>query len=367
MIHMKSFTFAFAGVVGAMLLAGCEVAGSASEDVGQDAEELTGSRTCNPQATSGSLIAGTELLVALENGGVVALDPRSGVKLHAYATGPNAFGAAFSIDGERAFVTDKDAGTFVEIDPASDVVKSTLPIGATPQQLAIAGNRAFVALNGEAAVAVIDISSTPTVLRKISMGAGTKPHTLSVSPDASKLWVASQGIDPRVTSIPLTATGEGQATDYRYDIVPRVIAASNKSAFFTGHNSTGLHTIGVDGKPATPFLDEPGAFSEARKQVEGAWTNADGTLAGLTHEGKKALTVLRFDVTGKSQVVREIKNLVDVPYWVTVDPSERVAYVSIPNAGKVQAWDLTHCSRKPLWTADVGGKAKRMNMKSCGQ
>jgi len=342
---------------------GCQEQAGA-EDVGTDAEELTGSRTCNPQ--SGPLaIEGTKLLVALENGGVVALDPRDGKQLHTYATGPNSFGAAFSEDGTRAFVTDKDQGTLVEIDPNSNVVKSTLSIGTTPQQLAVAGNRVYVALNGEAAIAVIDVSGTPSLVKKIAMGTGTKPHTLSVSPDKSKLWIASQGFDPRVTSIPLTAQGEGAPSDYRYDIIPRVIAASNKSAFFTGHHSTGLHTIGADGKPATPFLDDIGTFSEARKQVEGAWSNADGTLTGLTHEGKKALTVVRFDSAGKPQIVRDIKNLVDVPYWVTVDPGEKVAFVSIPGAGQVQAWSLTGCTRKPLWTASVGGKAKRMNVKAC--
>ncbi len=336
---------------------------ASSEDaLSADAEELIGSRTCHPQP-AGNPVDGTELLVALENGGVVALDPRDGAILHRYATGPNSFGAAFSADGTRAFVTDKDAGTLVEIDPESDAVKTTITVGSTPQQLAVAGNRVYVALNGEAAIAVVDVSGAPTLLRKIPMGAGTKPHTLSVSPDGAKLWIASQGLDPRITSIPLTADGEGQATDVRYDIVPRVIAASNTGAFFTGHHSTGLHAIGPDGKASTPFVDDPGAFSEARKQVEGAWTNADGSLAGLTHEGKKALTVLRFEA-GRSEIVRELKNLVDVPYWVTVDPSERTAYVSIPGAALVQAYSLQNCSRRPLWSANVGGKAKRMNVKT---
>ena len=353
-------------LVSLLALAGCQQSESPVEDVESDSEELTASRTCNPQP-KGDLIQGTNLLVALENGGVVSLDPESGALLHSYATGPNSFGAAFSDDGARAFVTDKDAGTFVEIDPASNAVKTTLAIGSTPQQLAVVGNRAYVALSGEAAIAVINVSAAPQLLRKIPMGAGSKPHTLSASPDGTKLWVAVQGTDPRVVAIPLTASGEGQATDYRYDLFPRVIAASNKSAFFTAHHSTGFHTIGADGKGATPFLDEPGTLSEARKQIEGAWTNADGSLAGLTHEGKKALTVLRFDSAGKPTIVRDIKNLVDVPYWVTVDPSERVAYVSIPGAGQVQAWNLTACTRKPIWTANVGGKAKRMNVKACAR
>jgi hypothetical protein len=325
--------------------------------------ELRGTQGCSPQP-DGVAVDGSELLVALENGGVVALDPHDGTMLHTYATGPNAFGAAFSEDGERAFVTDKDRGTLTEIDPESNEVKTSIAIGNTPQQLAVAGDRVYVALSGEAAIAVVDVSGAPALLRKIPMGMGTKPHTLSASPDNSKLWIASQGADPRITSIPLTEDGEGAATDYRYDIVPRVIAASNVGAFFTGHHSTGFHAIGANGKPTTPFVDVPGPFSEARKQIEGAWTNASGSLAAFTHEGKKALTVLRFDAAGSPQIVREIDSLVDVPYWVTLDPSERTAYVSIPGAGQVQAWSLTSCTRKPLWAANVGGKAKRMNVKA---
>jgi hypothetical protein len=346
------------GLVSLFALVACQ---EGEDPAGEAADEIRGTRTCNPQSGEAS-IDGEQLLVALENGGVVALDPASGAKVHAYATGPNSFGAAFSADGKRAFVTDKDQGTFDEIDPASDAVRTSILIGAAPQQLAIAGNRAYVALSGDAAIAVIDVSGAPALLRKIPMGTGSKPHTLSVSPDGSKLWVAVQGADPRITSIPLTAEGEGTAKDHRYDIVPRVIAASNKGAFFTGHHSTGFHAIGPDGVARTPFLDEPGPASEARKQIEGAWTNADGTLAGLTHEGKKSLAVLRFDAAGTPQIVREIKNLADVPYWVTVDPSERVAYVSIPNAGLVQAWSLTGCTRTPMWSTNVSGKAKRMNV-----
>jgi hypothetical protein len=46
------------------------------------------------------------------------------------------------------------------------------------------------------------------------------------------------------------------------------------------------------------------------------------------------------------------------PYWVTLDPSGRAAYVSIPAKGLVEGYALP--SGKQLWRAEVGGKPKRM-------
>jgi DNA-binding beta-propeller fold protein YncE len=342
----------------------CAIDGDEDTGEGESSSELRSAGKCNPLRKDGPLVRGTRLLVALEGGGVVSLDPATGAIQNRYATGPDSFGAAFDESGERAFVTDKTAGTFVEIDPQSDQVVSTLSIGSTPQQLAIAHGRAYVTLSGEASIAVVDIASTPNVLRKIDIGDGTKPHTLSISPDQKTLFATVQGKDPKIVSIPLTDSGEGAVQEYRYDIVPRVVAASNEGAFFTGHHSTGFHKVGVDGKLSTPYMDVPGEDSEARKQIEGAWSNADGSLVGLTHEGRKALVVLSFDSAGKAKKVRDI-NLSNVPYWVTLDPSERVAYVSIPGASTVEAYDLTSCAKKPMWTRDVGGKAKRMNVKAC--
>jgi YVTN family beta-propeller protein len=333
--------------------------------LGEQSDEIRTNSKCNPLASDRPLIQGTNLLVALEGGGVVALDPMSGVIEHRYATGTDAFGAAFSEDGSRAFVTDKVSGKLVEIDPESDAVISSITLGTTPQQLAIVGNRIYVTLSGEAAIAVVDITAAPTLARKIDIGAGTKPHVLSVSPDKGTLFATVQGKDPKVVSFSLSATGEGPMKEYRYDIVPRVVAASNQGAFFTGHHSTGFHKIAADGTVSTPFMDVPGSFSEARKQIEGAWTNGDGSLTALTHEGRKALTVLSFDAAGQAKKVRDIAPLSNVPYWVTIDPSERVAYVSIPGAQTVEAYDLTSCSKRALWSTNVGGKAKRMNVKNC--
>lgn len=304
---------------------------------------------------------GEALLVALEDGDAVLLDPRTGALLHGYETGTNAFGAAFSRDGRRAFVTDKSAGTLSEVSRETGATLASIYVGAVPQQPAVTGDgRMYIPLAGESAVAVVDIDGALSLLRKIPTGEGTKPHIVALSPDDDALWVTVQGRDPKVLSIALTPEGEETAVEHRYDLVPRVVAAARGEAWFTAHHSTGIHSISLsDGKAKTPFVDAYGAGSEPKNQIEGVDVTDDGELVALTHEGRKVAIVL--DAGGASaEKVFETPTLSNKPYWVTLDPSRTVVYVSIPGSGAVQAYDLTGCTDGPLWTAEVGGKPKRM-------
>lgn len=310
-------------------------------------------------------IASDEVLVAIEDGGAVSLDAEHGTVRRRFATGPNAFGAIYSADGQRAFVTDKTAGTLSEIDRRTGAVVSTISVGANPQQPAVTRDlRMYIPLSGGAGIAVVAIGATRgaplTPLRTLPTGDGTKPHIVSLSPDGQTLWATIQGRDPKVVSFPITASGEGTMKEYRYDIVPRVIAGHDRGAYFTGHHSTGIHAVDLaTGALSTPFVDEFGAASEARKQVEGVTTNADGSLLAITHEGRKAATVLARD-GATAERVRDAAPLSSNPYWVTFDSSGDVMYVSIPGSGTVEAYDVAGCQSTPLWKATVGGKVKRM-------
>ena len=308
----------------------------------------------------------TELLVAIEDGGAATVDAKTGTARKQFATGPNAFGAMYSRDGKRAFVTDKTAGTLSEIDAATGAIVSTIQVGATPQQPAITtSGRIYIPLAGAAGIGVVEAGTTKgapmTLVRTIPAGAGSKPHIVSLSPDGKTLYVTVQGADPRVMAIEVTASGEGAIKDYRYDLVPRVIDAANGRAWFTAHHSTGLHHVDLaSGALSTPYMDVFGAGSDARAQIEGVATTADGKRVALTHEGRKALVV--FDVIGnKTERVLDVDGLSAKPYWASLDPGGDVAYVSIPGSGIVQAYGIGEgCTGEPLWTAHVGGKVKRM-------
>jgi hypothetical protein len=305
---------------------------------------------------------GELLLVALEGGGVVALDPASGSERYRSATGADAFGVVFSPAGDRAFATDKTGGTLSEIDRETGAVLETIAVGTNPQQPALTSwGRMYIPLSGAAGIAVVATGDGPgdlAVERTISTGPGTKPHILSLSPDERALWVTIQGADPRVIRIPVTSSGEGTPTDIRYDLVPRVIRATDDGAFFTAHHSTGLHMATSAGVASTPLLDRFGTASEPRKQIEGVDATADGSMVAYTHEGRRALVVATDDGHGLETIL-DADELSNPPYWVTLDPSREIAYVSIPNSGTVEAFAVNGCV-DPLWRASIGGKPKRM-------
>jgi DNA-binding beta-propeller fold protein YncE len=307
-----------------------------------------------------------EILVAVEDGGAATVNAKTGAARKKFSTGPNAFGALYSRDGVRAFVTDKNTGMLSEIDRTTGTVLSSINVGVTPQQPAITSSgRIYIPLSTGGAIAVVEAGTTKgaamSLARTIPAGTGSKPHIVSMSPDQKTLWVTVQGADPRVMSIELTTSGEGAIKDYRYDIVPRVVDAANNGAWFTGHHSTGMHKVDLaTGVVSTPYMDEFGASSEAKKQIEGAATSANGNLVAITHEGRKALVV--FEMSGtKANKLLDVDNLSATPYWASLDPNGQVAYVSIPGSGTVQAYGIGDgCGSTPLWTANVGGKVKRM-------
>ncbi len=304
-----------------------------------------------------------QLLVAIEGGGAVQLDSQTGVIKNRSTTGENAFGALYNVDGHRAFVTDKASGQLVEINPQTGIVLETLEVGKEPHQPALTSwGLMFIPLNGESAIAIVDTNSELTLLDKVSVGNGSKPHIVSLSPDEGYLYVTVQGVDPRVIAYEVTEDGLKVTKEFRDNIVPRVLSATDFGAFYTAHHSTGLHFADLEtGEVETVFMDEFGSASSAAKQIEGVASSEDGELVLYTHEGRQTLVSLRANGEGEYDLDCEF-SLLDNPYWVTLDPSTDIAFVSIPSLGLVEAYDLVSCSSEPLWTTKVGGKPKRMDL-----
>lgn len=301
--------------------------------------------------------ADSRLLVALEGGGIVQLEATTG-KVMTQSSSADSFGVVFSADGKTAYATDKSEGTLLILNTSSGAVTGRLSLGKHPQQPALTDDgRLLIPMSGEGAVFEVDINRAPQITRRINIGQGSKPHIVAISPDKRMVWVTVQGIDPRVVSIDLA--NSYQAKDYRYDLVPRVIASFDGGAYFTAHHSTGLHRVDLtNGTISTPFMDQFGSASEARKQIEGIATSKDGQTYAITHEGRKALIAIKVQSGQKC----EVPNLANKPYWVTLSQNGKVAYISIPDAGLVEAYDIDTCLQKPLWSVKVGGKAKRMDV-----
>jgi hypothetical protein len=343
---------------------------AAPTEANDDAESAESAHT----AAAAPLMRSAHMLVALEGGGAVEVDARTGAIEHSYATGSNAFGAAYDpIMLNRGYVTDKTAGTLSMIDVDSDRVVRTIPVGNGAQQPAldtISRSALYVPLSDEGKVVEVPTygsqESEPQyfkVERTLDLGATSKPHIASMSPpDAGydrTLWVTVQGPDPRVTAIKI-AWDERDADhftvkkDLRNGKTPRVVRAVSGGAYVTFMDSTSLWFASDAGSLKEVYSDVSGPASEPAKQIEGV--SAAKNRVAITHEGRKALVVLTNDA--KSCEI----GLGAKPYWVSLDPGAKVAYVSLPDIGEVQAFDVAGCKQTPLFTADVGGKPKRLDL-----
>jgi YVTN family beta-propeller protein len=138
--------------------------------------------------------SGSASLVDLEAGQAVAEVP----------TGGRPFAVALSRDGRRAVVTNWLSGslTVLEVKPPQLRVLRTLSVGDEPRGVALTadGARAFVALAGEAAVAVVDLQKLATVARVV---VGEEPWHVGLSADGKRLAVSnSRSRDVSVVDVP---------------------------------------------------------------------------------------------------------------------------------------------------------------------
>lgn len=144
--------------------------------------------------------------------GLAVVDLRSGAVTR-LDVGPEPCGVAFSPDGRSAFVTGGGAeGTLRRVVPASGTVGPALALGAHPRAIALLGDggRALVALNGDSAVALVDLPGR-RVLRRIRTA--PFPRELAVSADGERALVTHNGFEERtVTLLAVTAPDERPGT-----------------------------------------------------------------------------------------------------------------------------------------------------------
>jgi DNA-binding beta-propeller fold protein YncE len=147
---------------------------------------------------------GSHLLVPLnlaDSAAVVSLDASDTVQ---YApVGAYPYGAAVLPDGRLGLVSNEASGTLSVVDMAAGKKLRDVTVGpplSHPQGIAIdaKGERAYVAMSAMDQVVVVDLKDM-VVERTISVGRsvglGTMPVALSLSPDGSRLFVAESGTD----------------------------------------------------------------------------------------------------------------------------------------------------------------------------
>ena len=92
----------------------------------------------------------------------------------------------------NAYITNSVDGTVSVIDPTTNTVVMTIPVGRKPFGVAVTpdGNTVYIANSGDGTVSVID-TPTNTVIGSIAVG--TDPVGVAVTPDGKTVYVTNQG------------------------------------------------------------------------------------------------------------------------------------------------------------------------------
>jgi YVTN family beta-propeller protein len=105
--------------------------------------------------------------------------------------GPTPDRVAVTPDGSKAFVTLFGANMVSVIATGTNSVTTTIPVGAGPQGIAItpAGTLAYVANSNENSVSVIDVAANAVIG---TVGVGNYPVGVAITPDGQFVYVAHQ-------------------------------------------------------------------------------------------------------------------------------------------------------------------------------
>ena len=145
---------------------------------------------------------GTQALVVsafYDRPGLALVDLRSG-EITRFDVGPEPRTVVWGRGGRSAYVAGGGAnGTLTKLEPASGRIYSPIAVGAHPRGLALmpGGRRALVALNGDAAIAVVDLRRR-VVARRIATR--PFPYRVAVARDAKRARVTHNGFDSRAVS-----------------------------------------------------------------------------------------------------------------------------------------------------------------------
>ena len=215
---------------------------------------------------------GSRLLVPLnlaDSAAVIDLDHHDRVRN--VPTGAYPFGAAILPDGSTGLVSNEASGTVSVIDLRSAAKLADITVGpplSHPQGIVVdgAGRRAYVALSALDEVVVVDLRDRRverTISVGRSVGLGTMPVALALSPNGARLFVAESGAD-EIAVVRLPSRRTRPALDWT--LVGRIPVAEDPQAVVTvaaqGGRAAQLmyvaaRGVGVGANPTGPVPTEP--------------------------------------------------------------------------------------------------------------
>jgi YVTN family beta-propeller protein len=144
--------------------------------------------------------AGRVVTANIGSGTATIVDPATGSVVHV-ETGAGAEGLAIHPDGLRAFVTNRSAGTLVEVDLATGAVTRSMEVGDFPIRVKVrpGGNELLISNSRGNEVVAVDPVSWEVVRR---LPVGSAPIGILITPDDEVAYVANTA-DDKLTVIDL--------------------------------------------------------------------------------------------------------------------------------------------------------------------
>src|SRR5262249_36653426 len=147
--------------------------------------------------------------------GLELIDAKSGNRRARLKAGPAPFAVAFTPDGKHLLVTggEQDGTLRIYDAPHLHGVRE-VKLGRVPRGIAVHGNTAWVALNGEDAVVRVDIAKG-----RVTKRLATPPHPdrIALSPDGRRLLVTHP-------SKSVTELADGKTTSHNAGAHPAAVA-----------------------------------------------------------------------------------------------------------------------------------------------
>lgn len=235
-------------------------------------------------------------------------------------------GVAVDTAHARAYVANTDGNSVSAINTSTNSVVTTIPVGASPIGIAVntAGTKVYVANNGDNTVSVID-TSTNTVVTTAALN--DSPYGIAISPDDATVYVTTSSHDGVIVfdangdgrdANYLETTGRGSGTDVVINGSGRLLYASiNGSALVFDFERGGYAPISL---PADSF---------------GLALNAADTRLYVTHYNNNSVSVF-------NTVTNTVMTTLTVganPMGVSINPAGTKVYVANSGSNTVSVID----------------------------
>jgi YVTN family beta-propeller protein len=274
---------------------------------------------------------GNVYVANLRGNSVSVIDPATNAVVATVPVGAFPFGEAVTPDGSQDWVTNNGSNTVSVIDTATNAVTASIPVGRFPEPIAISpdGTRAYVGHFVSPGVGGVQVLDTATHATLADIQVGNQPFGIAVSPDGSHVYSANfvassvSVIDAATNTVTATITDPAARTPASATISPD--GAHLYTANFNSSNVSVIDTATNTITALIPVGSGPGDTA----------ISADGSTLYSVNENANTVSVIN---TATNTVVATIP-VGAVPTSMAIHGT--TGFVSNGAANSVSVIDLT--------------------------